>query len=65
MRAVEKICCGLGYLKIALCQSLITARTVTFRSEILDGGTPCWWNISQFEEHWQTKKREEKVGRQG
>jgi len=61
MRAVENICCGLGYLKFTLHHSLRTARTVTFRSEIIDGDTPSCWNISHIEEKWQTKKREKKV----
>jgi hypothetical protein len=60
LRAVEEICCGLGYLKFTLHHSLGIARTVTFRSEVIDGDTPSCWNISHIEEQWQTKKRERK-----
>jgi len=50
----------LGYFKFTLHHPLGTARTVTFRSEVIDGDTPSCWNISHVEEQLQTKKREGK-----
>jgi len=58
VRAVEEVCCGLGYLKFILHRSLGTARTVTFRSEVIDGDTPSCWDISHIDKQWQAKKRE-------
>jgi len=57
MRAVEEICCGLGYLKFTLHLSLGTARTVTLRSEVINGDKPSCWDISHIEEQWQAKKQ--------